>query len=162
MSFGDCFGRNMNALGLPAPSSIFGTIGVATATIREIAKTVATYGTKVTIGEIIGAGVVEGAVAAGLGEVLGAIGGLTASFYLGACIGSFFNCGLDWLDATFPVPRAQANVALQQNDIYLSDDMLALMDLNPEMLGDSPGDDYQARMNYYAYPSGGSTGTAVA
>ena len=161
MAFSDCFNGNMQALGLPVPSSLFGTVEKALATIGTIAGAVAKLGTSATLSEVI-LTIPGTAVAAGLVEVVAAIGGLRASFYLGACIGSFYMCGLDWLDTTFPVPRAQASAVLQQNNIYLSDDLWALMDLNPEMLGASPGDDYQSRMNYYGYPTGGSTSTAIA
>ena len=94
--FWDRFRENMEALGLPAPQSLFGNVGLASATIAAIAKVVQTYGTKVTVSEAIltmsggaaGAGGGAVGVAAATSEVVLIAGGLTAAFYVGACIGS--------------------------------------------------------------------------
>lgn len=74
------FKENMEALNLPAPESLFGnlqsTLGSATAILGLIEK----MGRKVTIREIVGAGTRL--------EQLLVIGGVGASYYLGAIIGS--------------------------------------------------------------------------
>jgi hypothetical protein len=83
--FKDCMG----ASGLPAPDSLFGTITAATATIGAIQKAVTAYGTEVTIAELIGAGA--------LADGLAVVGALTASFYVGACIGCLGAAGVEWI-----------------------------------------------------------------
>jgi hypothetical protein len=77
--FGDAFTDCMESMGLPAPNSLFGTLTQATATIGAISAVVAKFGTSVTIAELVGAGL--------LSEVLLVVGGVTASFYAGACAG---------------------------------------------------------------------------
>jgi len=83
-SFSDCMGN----LGLPAPTSLFSTAAAAIATIKAIQAAIATYGTEVTIAELIGAGL--------LSDALAVAGALTASFYVGACIGCLIAAGIDW------------------------------------------------------------------
>ena len=155
----------MEALGLPAPTSLFSSAATAAATISAIAKAVATYGTRVTISEIIGAGILSESVAAGLSEVAGAITGVLLSFYLGACVGSLLACTVDAIFfpdiRRVPLPVAQANVVLHRKHIYLSGDMVDVMLRNPEMLGVRPGDDYDSRMAYYGFGSDGSLDNAA-
>ena len=86
-SFSDCMGN----LGLPVPTSLFATAASAIATIKAIQAAVATYGTEVTIAELIGAGV--------LSDALAVAGALVASFYAGACIGCVIAAGIDWATA---------------------------------------------------------------
>lgn len=91
------FKENMEGLGLPAPDTLFGTLATATATISAIVVGIEKFGTAVTIGELIGAGI--------LSEQLLAIAALSAAFYVGACIGSlavatgrYFSGGLSIAD----------------------------------------------------------------
>jgi hypothetical protein len=86
-SFSDCMGD----LGLPVPTSLFGTATAAIATIKAIQAAVAAYGTDVTIAELIGAGF--------LSDALAVAGALTASAYVGACIGCVITAGIDWATA---------------------------------------------------------------
>ena len=79
-TFYDYFKENMEALGLPCPKTLFGTLTSATATTGAIVAVVEKFGTSVTIGELIGAGV--------LSEALLVVGGVSAAFYAGACVGS--------------------------------------------------------------------------
>ncbi|AOK17742.1 hypothetical protein WT26_18130 [Burkholderia cepacia] len=74
------FKENMDAMGLPVPASLFSTQQQALTTIGAIATAVKTFGSRVTIGELIGAGV--------LSDVLVYAGSLYASWYVGAAIGS--------------------------------------------------------------------------
>lgn len=82
-SFSDCMGN----LGLPVPTSLFSSAAAAIATIKAIQAAVAAYGTEVTIAELIGAGV--------LSDALAVAGALTASFYVGACVGCVIAAGID-------------------------------------------------------------------
>ena len=77
----------MSDMGLPAPESLFGTFTTAVATIAAIYKGIETYGTAVTIAELIGAGV--------LADALIVAGALSASFYAGACVGCLATAGID-------------------------------------------------------------------
>jgi hypothetical protein len=74
------FKENMDALGLPAPESLFGSLQAAVANASVILTQIDKLGKAVTIGDLIGAGTrLEGPAVAGT---------LSASFYVGAVIGS--------------------------------------------------------------------------
>ena len=73
------FKECMSTLGLPTPESLFTSVTTAITTIRTIQAAIDMFGKSVTIGELIGAGV--------LSEKLLAAAAVTASFYLGSCIG---------------------------------------------------------------------------
>ncbi|WP_041742650.1 hypothetical protein [Collimonas fungivorans] len=78
--FYDYFKENMEGLGLPAPRSLFGSVQMAVANASIILSQIDKFGKAVTIGELIGAGTrLEG---------LGIIAACSASFYVGAVIGS--------------------------------------------------------------------------
>ncbi|AMO98116.1 hypothetical protein CAter282_0159 [Collimonas arenae] len=78
--FYDYFKENMEGLGLPAPASLFGSVQAAVANASVILSQIDKFGKTVTIGELIGAGTrLEG---------LGVIAACSASFYVGAVIGS--------------------------------------------------------------------------
>ena len=74
------FKENMDALGLPAPESLFGNSQLAIGSTSALVALVEKFGKKVTVREMIGAGV--------RGEKLAVIGAMSASFYIGAVIGS--------------------------------------------------------------------------
>lgn len=74
------FKENMDALGLPAPESLFGSVQSAVGTAAVILGFVDKFGTKVTVREMIGAGTRL--------EALGVAGACAAAFYVGAVIGS--------------------------------------------------------------------------
>lgn len=96
-SFISYFEENMNALGLPAPTTLFGTAKAAMANAALIIGTIEKLGASTTIAEVIGAGT-------GM-EVLATIGFMGASYYVGAVIGSlviatqrFASCGASLTD----------------------------------------------------------------
>lgn len=74
------FKENMDALGLPAPESLFGHAQLALGATLTLLGLIDRFGEKVTVKELIGAGV--------RGEKLAAIGAMSASYYVGAVIGS--------------------------------------------------------------------------
>ena len=74
------FKENMEALGLPAPDSLFGSVQSAVTTVTVLLASIDKFGQRTTIAELIGAGTRL--------EKLGMIGTLSAAFYAGACIGS--------------------------------------------------------------------------
>jgi hypothetical protein len=74
------FKENMDGLGLPTPESLFGNVQLATATASTLIGLVEKFGKKVTVMEMIGAGI--------RGEKLMAIGAMSAAYYIGAVIGS--------------------------------------------------------------------------
>lgn len=78
--FYEYFKENMDALGLPAPESLFGTLSAATATASTLLTQIDKFGKTVTVGEAIGAGTRL--------EQLGVIAACSAAFYVGAVIGS--------------------------------------------------------------------------
>ena len=74
------FKENMEALGLPAPDSLFGTLQSSLTTVTVLLASIDKFGKAVTVAELIVAGTRL--------EKLGMIGTLSATFYAGACIGS--------------------------------------------------------------------------
>jgi hypothetical protein len=74
------FKENMEALGLVAPDTLFGSQQLAVGTIATILGFIDKFGTKVTVQEIIGAGTKL--------ELLATVGALGAAYYVGAAIGS--------------------------------------------------------------------------
>ena len=75
-----CFKENMDALGLPAPESLFGTAPIAVANAATILCQIDKCGLRATLREIIGAGArLDG---------LAAAGGCIAAYYAGAVVGS--------------------------------------------------------------------------
>jgi hypothetical protein len=74
------FKENMEALGLAAPDSLFGSQQVAIGTISTILAFTDKFGTKVTVLEMIGAGTKL--------EALAMVGAVGAAYYAGAAIGS--------------------------------------------------------------------------
>ncbi len=74
------FKENMEALGLPAPNSLFGTLQTAIATASTILSQIDKYGPRVTIRDLA-----KGATRL---EQLTYLGSVCAAFYVGAVIGS--------------------------------------------------------------------------
>lgn len=74
------FKENMEALGLSAPDSLFGSQQLAIGTISTILAFTDKFGTRVTVLDMIGAGTKL--------ELLAAVGAVGAAYYAGAAIGS--------------------------------------------------------------------------
>lgn len=74
------FTQNMQAMGLPAPDELFGTLEKTIGCAYAMSKAIEVYGSRVTIGELIGAGTFS--------EGLGVVISVGAAYYLGAVIGS--------------------------------------------------------------------------
>jgi hypothetical protein len=77
---------------------LFGTLATALSTTAAIAGAISKLGTSATLGEVLltiplGGSVV--AAAAGVSELVTAVGALAAAFYLGACIGSLIAAAID-------------------------------------------------------------------
>ncbi|PPK45742.1 hypothetical protein B0G57_104144 [Trinickia symbiotica] len=78
--FYPAFKANMEALGLQVPTGLFATQEKALGTITVLTGFVKSFGMKVTIRELIGAGK--------LTEILSVAGAYYVSYYLGAVLGS--------------------------------------------------------------------------
>jgi hypothetical protein len=91
-SWSDYFKDSMDSLGLPVPTSLYGDAVAALAAVKAIQGAIA-IGGDVTIGELIGAGL--------LAEELAVAGAVLASFYVGALIGAAIyataSVGWDWM-----------------------------------------------------------------
>ncbi|WP_224957737.1 hypothetical protein [Geomonas subterranea] len=74
------FKANMEALGLAAPDSLFGTLQAAIGTAATILTQIDKYGPRVTVGDLA-----RGATRL---EQLAYLGSVCAAFYVGAVIGS--------------------------------------------------------------------------
>jgi hypothetical protein len=79
-NFYQYFRENMESLGLPAPASLFGTLQMALANAAAFIAHVDKFGQRITVGEMIGAGL--------RAEKLGTVATLAAAFYVGAVVGS--------------------------------------------------------------------------
>ena len=78
--FYPAFSKNMEAIGLSAPNSLFATQEKALGTISQLAGLVKTFGMKVTIRELVIAGTTT--------ERLATASAYYAAWYLGGAIGS--------------------------------------------------------------------------
>nr|WP_315256192.1 hypothetical protein [uncultured Duganella sp.] len=74
------FKENMDALGLPAPESLFGNAQLALSSAGTLVGLLERFGKRVTVREMIGAGI--------RGEKLATIAAMSAAYYVGAVIGS--------------------------------------------------------------------------
>jgi hypothetical protein len=74
------FKENMDGLGLPAPETLFGNLQAAVANAAIFLSHIDKFGKTLTVGELVGAGTKL--------EKLGVAAALSASFYVGAVIGS--------------------------------------------------------------------------
>lgn len=74
------FKENMDALGIPCPESLFGTVQMAAGTAATILGYIDKFGRTVTVRQLIGAGTRL--------EWLATVGALSAAFVVGAIIGS--------------------------------------------------------------------------
>jgi hypothetical protein len=74
------FKENTEALHLSAPNELFSTQDKAIGAAYTITKAIDLFGPKVTVRELIGAGI--------LSEKLGIVVSISAAYYLGAVIGS--------------------------------------------------------------------------
>lgn len=79
-TFYPAFKQNMNAMGLPAPENLYGTLSLAIANANAVLTQIDKFGKSVTVGELIGAGTML--------EGIGVISACSAAFYVGAIIGS--------------------------------------------------------------------------
>ncbi|HFD31910.1 MAG TPA: hypothetical protein ENJ28_04245 [Gammaproteobacteria bacterium] len=79
-SFFKYFKENMNSLGLKVPSSLFDTQSSAVLNASAILAAIKLLGPKATLAEVAGATVAL--------EKLAVLGALSASYYLGAVVGS--------------------------------------------------------------------------
>lgn len=79
-AFYQYFKENMDALGLPAPESLFGNVQLALGSASTLVGLLERFGKRVTVMEMIGAGI--------RGEKLAVIGAMSAAYYVGAVIGS--------------------------------------------------------------------------
>lgn len=78
--FYDHFFENMDALGLPAPRALYGNLQSMLTTVTAINLLIEKLGPRITVRELIGAGIRS--------EQLMVVGAMSASYYVGAVIGS--------------------------------------------------------------------------
>lgn len=122
------FKENMDALGLPVPASLFSTQQQALTTIGAIATAVKTFGSRVTIGELIGAGV--------LSDALVYAGSLYASWYVGAAIGSLLAASGHALSCTNGVNASRSAAdALSKHGIRIDGALVRHLASRPEVFG---------------------------
>ncbi|WP_278496362.1 hypothetical protein [Paraburkholderia fungorum] len=130
LDFGKAFTANMSALGLPAPSSLFGTIQAAASNIATMLGALKTLGPTATVGELIGATTAL--------EALSVVGALSASFYVGACIGSLVVAANAAMTCTSATAAATARTTAARVGLVIPQTMLAFIQRHPEVMIDSP------------------------
>ncbi|REE21200.1 hypothetical protein B0G71_4352 [Paraburkholderia sp. BL27I4N3] len=134
--FGKAFQQNMSALGLPAPSSLFGSIQAAASNVATMLGALKTLGPGATVAEIIGATTAL--------EALSVVGALSASFYVGACVGSLIVAANAAMQCTSgATAAATARMAASRLGLVIPDMMLAFIQRHPEVMMDTP-----SRRNY--------------
>jgi hypothetical protein len=100
-TFVAAFTENMNGLGLPVPNSLFTSMSSILTTVGMLAAAIVKVGPKATMAELfltIPSGAGTTALAGATTEVVSALAGFYASFYVGACIGSVFVAAYKSLD----------------------------------------------------------------
>lgn len=128
--FYPAFKQNMEAIGLTVPTSLFATQQQAASTIGQLLALVKTFGMKVTIRELIGAG--------SLTDFLAAAGAYSAAFYVGGAIGSLIVATDKTVGCKVgPVTQGQIHRAMFGATFTLSAPMLALMLRHPEIVSSS-------------------------
>lgn len=133
LGFAHHFEQNMKALGLPAPTSFYISVVVATATAKGMAEAIATYGRTATMGQIafrVTAGYAAAPIVARAGSFILAVG---AAFYAGACIGSIAVAVIKSAGCTGKVTVAQVMNWARENGIY-ENWIEAELISNPEIL----------------------------
>jgi hypothetical protein len=136
-SFKDAFQKNMAALNLPAPDSLFSTYTTAMTNLSAMLNALAKLGPGATVAEMVGA-------TTGL-EILAAIAGITAAAYTGAVIGSLIvaaNASSVCTTSAQVTPSVSRWAA--SNGIRVSPTMQTFLQRHPEvMIASSP-----LRMSY--------------
>jgi len=143
--FGKAFTANMSALGLPAPSSLFGTIQAAASNIATMLGALKTLGPGATVAELIGATTAL--------EALSVVGALSASFYCGACIGSLIVAANAAMTCTSATAAATARTTAARVGLVIPQSMLAFIQRHPEVMIDSPSRGNYAFLATRAQPS---------
>ena len=128
--FGKAFTENMSALGLPAPSSLFGSVQAAASNIATMLGALKTLGPGATVAELIGA---TRALAA-----LSVVGALSASFYVGACIGSLIVASNTAMQCTTASAASAARTVASKYGLVIPATMLTFIRRHPEVMMDSP------------------------
>lgn len=120
-SFSEYFIESMSSVGLPTPSGWWVSIATASATLNGLLAAMGSIGAKATVAELIiaaeagvGAGV---SIAVAKGALVG-VGGLAASFYVGACLGAFMYACQMTLVEKFSLADAQVHEMLNQARRY--------------------------------------------
>lgn len=126
-TFWEYFRESMNSVGLEAPQGLFGSLKQAAETASKLAIMFAALPAKATMMELIialeagaGAAATGSAAAAGaLATTLGiAAAGISASFYIGACVGALIYAAQMTTIGEFSFANADIGTVLGQSSRY--------------------------------------------
>lgn len=134
--FGKAFTENMSALGLPAPSSLFGSVQAAASNIATMLGPGATVDIATMLGP--GAMVAELIGATRALAALSVVGALSASFYVGACIGSLIVASNTAMQCTTASAACAARTVASKYGLAIPATMLTFIQRHPEVMIDSP------------------------
>lgn len=136
VSFSKAFHNNMRSLGLDAPSSLFSSLQTAIGTLTTMLGALKALGPKATVAELIGATTTL--------EKLGVVGMMSASYYVGATLGSLVvasdavrACRDPYRNTPFAIHRAVAMWILSRG-VIIPTDMDIFIQRHPEVLVDTP------------------------
>lgn len=128
--FYPAFKQNMEAIGLTVPTGLFATQQQAASTIGQLLGLVKTFGMKVTIRELIGAG--------SLTDFLAAAAGYSAAYYTGGAIGSLIVATDKTIGCKVgPVTQGRIHRAMLGAAFVMTEPMLALLLRHPEIVSSS-------------------------
>ncbi len=134
--FAKAFTDNMSALGLPAPNSLFGSVQAALGNLATMLNALKAVGARATVVEMMGA-------TTGL-EQLGIVGALSASFYVGAVIGSLIVAAdaamicTDEDKSPAKLSSSKVRTWAARRHIDIPPQMYVFLDLHPEVVVDLP------------------------
>lgn len=135
VTFSKAFQGNMNALGLPAPNSLFSSLTTALANLSAMLNAFKSVGPTATVAEMIGATVLK--------ERLDVVGVMAASYYVGAVIGSLIvateSAGA-CKDPYRNTPMARYRAVLRfiaSRGVMIPIDIQVFIQRNPEVIADS-------------------------
>ena len=88
LGFAYHYEKNMQALGLPAPTTFYTSLAAATAAIKSMADAISLYGRTATMSQLAMRATWGYSMAPIVSRVGGIVLSVGAAYYVGACIGS--------------------------------------------------------------------------
>lgn len=133
ISFPHAFQNNMNALGIPAPLTLFSSLSAALKTLGSLLNGFKSVGSTATVAELIAATKLE--------ERFDSIDSMAATYYIGAVIGSILVAGKAARACKGNISAAHFRDFtnwMSSHGALIPIQLLTFMRNNPEVIEDSP------------------------